>query len=73
MLDLYKKPKVGEITGWIPLFESSAVVWHIAENHRGFHRVRVGSQRPRYFYGEMAFYEARNLAADADFGAWRVN
>lgn len=73
MLDLYKKPKVKDITGWVTLFESNAVVWQVAENHRAFHRVRVEDGRPKYFYGEMAFYQARSLASDADFQAWSVD
>jgi hypothetical protein len=72
MLDLYKKPKVKDISRWVTLFESNAVVWQVAENHNYFHRVRVEDERPKYFYGEMAFHQARSLSADADFQAWRV-
>lgn len=70
MLDLYKKPKVGEITHWVPLFKGDGVQWDSAGNHRAFYRVKPAGQRARYFYGEMAYYESRAAAADIDFGAW---
>lgn len=72
MLDLYTKPKVGDITGWYPVYTSGEVEWHLAENHRAFHRVKVAGKKARYFYGEMAYHEARAAAADADFAAWRA-
>lgn len=70
MLDTFTKPKVKDIESWVPLFESSKVTWQIASNHRAFHRVAVAGKKPQYFYGEMAYHQARSTAADADFQAW---
>jgi hypothetical protein len=71
MLDFYTKPKVAQVTGWVKMYESGKVTWHLAENHDAFHRVVMAGKRPRYFYGENAYYDARRLAADADFHAWQ--
>ena len=71
-LDLYRKPKVSQVTGWTDLFHDDAVEVSVAGNHPYFYRVRPAGARPRYFYGESAYHEARAFAADHSFQAWSV-
>lgn len=71
MLDLYTKPKVADITGWRELFVSDFARVEVAENHRAFYRVKTDATKGfRYFYGELAYTDARRIAADADPMAW---
>jgi hypothetical protein len=70
MLDLYTKPKVAQVTGWVKIYESNEVTWTVAENHPYFHRVAAEGKKARYFYGETSYHDARRTAGDIDFQAW---
>jgi hypothetical protein len=72
MLDIYKKPRVGQVTDWVVLFGSDAVEVAVAGNHPYFYRVRPAGGRPKYHYGESAYHKARAEAADLDFQAWGI-
>ena len=70
MLDVYKKPKVSEISSWVKIFESEKVAWTVAENNPYFYQVKVKNNKPQYFYGENAYHDSYRAATDADPKTW---
>ncbi len=66
------KPKVSNCT-WLEFYTSELALVEIALEHRDFIRVRINGGKPKYFYGERAYTDARRFIADAgDFSVWSV-
>lgn len=71
MTKTYTRPKVGEVKDWYTHYRSDAVVVQQAfDPYCDLFRVAVTGGRPKYFFGESAWMDARRLAADVDFSAW---
>jgi len=61
------KPKVSEVSAWYLDKELSneiaQVLW--SEDHLGlFAKVTTKGSKPKYFYGELAWQDAKRLAGD---------
>lgn len=73
MNKIYERPKVGDVKRWATHFESDIVkIQSAREPWCDLYKVSVTGQRPKYYFGEMAWAEARSHAASHDFGAWDV-
>lgn len=76
--DYWKKPKVSDVAAWHLIYTSPKVTVERAERLKSgtgwleFYRVTVFGQRPKYFFGESAWMDARRLASDHDFNAWSI-
>ena len=61
------KPKVSEVSAWYldnELSNDAALVWW-SEDHMGlFAKVTTLGSKPKYFYGETAWQDAKRFAGD---------
>lgn len=56
------KPKVSECT-WSEFYVTDTInVMHDYDND--YFKVRINNSRPKYFYGEMAYHDARRYVQD---------
>jgi hypothetical protein len=66
------RPSVKTVSNWFVTYKSELVEVACGEPEQAFYRVVIKGQRPKYFYGEMAWADSRRMASDADFGAWSI-
>ena len=68
------KPSVSAVKSWETLYDSEEVKVEVgtAEFPEDYWRVTPTGERPKYFYGESAWSDAKRMAADLDFGAWSI-
>lgn len=71
------KPSVKLVRDWQVVYSSAEVevgvgsavfqqdYWYVLDK-------RVLGNKRKYFYGESAWSNARRIASDIDFGAWRI-
>jgi hypothetical protein len=66
------KPSVSAVKGWEVAYDSDLVRVEVgtAVFDEDYWKVIPAGEKPKYFYGESAWSDARRLASDLDFGAW---
>lgn len=66
------KPSVSAVKDWEVAYDSDLVRVEVgtAEFAEDYWKVIPAGGKPKYFYGESAWSDARRLASDIDFGAW---
>lgn len=66
------KPSVTAVKEWEEVFSSELVRVEVgtAEFPEDYWKVIPAGGKPKYFYGESAWSDARRMAADIDFQAW---
>lgn len=66
------KPSVTAVKEWEEVFSSELVRVEVgtAEFPEDYWKVIPAGGKPKYFYGETAWSDARRMAADLDFQAW---
>lgn len=68
------KPSVTAVKEWEVEYESDLVRVEVgtAEFPDDYWKVIPAGGKPKYFYGESAWSDARRMASDLDFGAWSI-
>jgi len=68
------KPSVSAVKDWEVAYDSDLVRVEVgtAEFAEDYWKVIPAGEKPKYFYGESAWSDARRLASDLDFGAWSL-
>lgn len=73
------RPSVKDVQNWRVEFESAKVTVESGDASFGGYMMSGGvwkvvpaGGRPKYFFGESAWMNARRVAADIDFGAWSI-
>lgn len=63
------KPSVNAVKEWEVVFESEIVRVEVgtAEFPEDYWKVIPAGQKPKYFYGELAWSDSRRFASDLDF------
>jgi hypothetical protein len=69
------RPSVKLVRDWQVVYSSAEV--EVGVGSAVFHCdywyvIDKKSKKKKYFYGEMAHSDARRIASDFDFGAWRI-
>lgn len=66
------KPSIKTVKEWNTVYESDLVAIYCgtSEFPQDYWKVVPASGKPKYFYGEFAWANARRFASDIDFGAW---
>lgn len=66
------RPSVTAVSEWELVFQSDLVRVEVgtAEFPEDYWRVTPAGGKPKYFYGETAWSDARRMASDLDFSAW---
>lgn len=66
------KPSVTAVKEWEEVFSSDLVRVEVgtAEFPEDYWKVIPAGGKPKYFYGESAWSDARRMASDLDFQAW---
>ena len=66
------KPSVTAVKEWEEVFSSELVRVEVgtAEFPEDYWKVIPAGGKPKYFYGETAWSDARRMASDLDFSAW---
>lgn len=66
------KPSISAVKDWEVAYDSDLVRVEVgtAVFDEDYWKVIPSSGKPKYFYGETAWSDARRLASDIDFGAW---
>jgi hypothetical protein len=68
------RPSVSQVSEWEEVFSSDLVRVEVgtAEFPEDYWKVIPAGRKPKYFYGESAWSDARRMAADLDFSAWSI-
>jgi hypothetical protein len=68
------RPSVSQVSEWEEVFSSDLVRVEVgtAEFPEDYWKVIPAGEKPKYFYGESAWSDARRMAADLDFSAWSI-
>ena len=73
MNKVYVRPKVGDVKVWDTLYDSELVKVEVAaEPWCDLYKVTASGKRPKYYFGELAWADARRYAGDIDYGAWSI-
>lgn len=69
------KPSVTAVKDWEVVYDSDLVQVEVgtAEFPEDYWKVIPAGDKPKYFYGESAWSDAKRFASDLDFGAWSIN
>lgn len=69
------KPSIKEVTEWDCVYESDivAVMGGSARFPCDYWKVIVVGKKPKYFYGEYAYSDAKRYATDHDIGAYAMD
>jgi len=59
-----RKPLVSEVSGWTRTFHQEGVCVYEADNYEDYFKCTVGSNRPKYFFGETAYMDVQRYALD---------
>lgn len=68
------RPSVSSVAEWEVVYDSDLVRVEVgtAEFAEDYWKVIPAGGKPKYFYGESAWMDARRTASDLDFGAWSI-
>lgn len=68
------RPSVSKVSEWEEVFSSDLVRVEVgtAEFPEDYWKVIPAGGKPKYFYGESAWSDAKRMAADLDFSAWSI-
>ncbi len=68
------RPSVSSVSEWEVVYDSDLVRVEVgtAEFPEDYWRVIPAGEKPKYFYGESAWMDARRIASDLDFEAWSI-
>jgi hypothetical protein len=68
------KPSISSVSEWETVYDSDLVRVEVgtAEFPEDYWKVIPTNGKPKYFYGESAWSDARRMASDLDFGAWNI-
>lgn len=68
------RPSVSSVSEWQVVYDSDLVRVEVgtAEFSEDYWKVIPTNGKPKYFYGESAWMDARRMASDLDFGAWSI-
>ena len=59
-----RKPLVSEVESWDRVFHQEGVYIYEASNYEDYFKCTVGSNRPKYFFGETAYMDVQRYALD---------
>lgn len=68
------KPSVSAVKNWEVVYDSDLVQVQVgtAVFDYDYWKVIPVGDKPKYFYGELAWSDAKRFASDIDFGAWSI-